>query len=200
MKQFILPPVFLLVMCLPAEAQTGSVWSGWLGAIGAILSALIAAFIGSYRGSMHAVRSYREQKAFDNQLDWYIRMLRSVRALNERIQSAFIWKDEGRDDPHWWSLVQIAHEEFERTAWEASLYGSKTARAAVDECFRKVRATQQASWTFDPYGMKTLPWSEESDLDAALKTAYKAMRDLPPDLDTSVRPIITEARKHLGLE
>ncbi|MBB3020675.1 putative membrane protein [Microvirga lupini] len=191
MKRLVMPTLYLSTICSPAVAEDGTIWAGWLGAIGAVVSALIAAYVGSKSGAMHAVQGYKTQKAFDNQLDWYIRMLRSVRSLNERIRGALVWEAEGRGDPHWWSQVQIAHEEFERTAWEAPLFGTDKANAATKKCLAAVEAAAKVSEIFDPYHMK----KEGRDPNIA----FEAARALPPVLEECVKPIISEARIHLGI-
>src|SRR5437868_1639690 len=93
-----------------------------------ILSALIAAFFGSWAGAQMALTRFKKERAFEKQLAWYEQMIKALHHLSERIEIASTFQDE-KSTPHErlfdvWQQVQDAHIDLEAVIHEATLYGS----------------------------------------------------------------------------
>src|SRR5437667_9292797 len=85
-----------------------------------VFAALIAAFLGSWAGALAALLRFKRERAFDRQLDWYERMIRSLYHMALRIDIATTFKDDpttsGELLTEVWEKVQVAHIELEKLA------------------------------------------------------------------------------------
>ena len=54
-----------------------------------VFAALIAAFLGSWAGALAALLRFKRERAFDRQLGWYERMIRSLYHMGKSAGSAY---------------------------------------------------------------------------------------------------------------
>lgn len=157
--------------------------------IATILGALVTAFLGSWAGAATALSRFRRERAFDRQLDWYERMVRSLYSLGEAIEVAMTFEKEGRRINHFWVEAQKKHLELDRFAREALLYGSRTAITAAEKARNLTQDAANATAAFDP---DAIPQDQHVQ-------AFTLLRQLPAQLYEAAQPIIKEARHHLRL-
>lgn len=126
----------------------------WVGAVGTVIAALIAAFSGSAVGALIAAKSFYKQRSFDRQLDWYERTIRSLYGLSEAIDIAMTFENKGRGTDGNWHHVQGAQLTAERCLFEAELYASKTAISHAKEVGELVKSIANRSNIFEPRTME----------------------------------------------
>jgi hypothetical protein len=115
-----------------------------------VVAALIAAFLGSIIGAYAALLRFRQERAFDRQLEWYEKSIRSFHNMAEKIEIACTFQREPRTDASHlervWRDVQAAHLAIDRLALEALLYGSGDAEKltrSVADAVQKVATKQR---------------------------------------------------------
>lgn len=159
-----------------------------------ILAALIAAFLGSWFGTAQALSRVRRERAFDRQLDWYERFIRSLYELAQKIEVALTFQRDTTSSPehlaNLWRQVQSAHLTLDRLAMEAPLYGNPTATRSAQSLQSAAQAVANKSEGFAPLTMS------EIDRHAALQDV-EALSQLLYD---GSRPLIDAARAHLGIK
>jgi len=154
-------------------------------------SALVAAFFGSWFGVLTAMTRFKKERAFDRQLDWYERMVRSLFFMAQRIDIATTFLEDPAEDPavlpEVWERVQTAHLKVEEFANEAPLYASADAskwsadiRDAVQDVANKTKAFDGASRTLT-------------------KKQIDLIERLSEKLVEAANPLAMEARRHLGI-
>jgi hypothetical protein len=156
-----------------------------------ILSALIAAFLGSWVGAQMALTRFKKERAFEKQLAWYEQMIRALHFLAERIEIASTFQDE-EGTAHErlvdvWQQVQGAHVDLEAAINEAVLYGSVEAAKRCARIAKKVQDVADETEAFDlanhPEVVSKLPLIDK----------------LPSELLQTAKPLAQEARRHLGI-
>ena len=163
----------------------------------AILIAVITAvfgFLGSWLGASFALQSFKRQRAFDKQLDWYERAAQAIFRLAEAIQVADTYQDEKGTPPtvlkKRWQDVQSAHLQILRVAHDARLFASKNAVAQMNRIVKRVQKVADLTEAFDPPKIKG---DEKEDL---LWKIY----NLSDSLEESAPPLLAEGRAHLGID
>jgi hypothetical protein len=153
-----------------------------------------AGFVGSWIGAKLALGGFKQQRAFDKQLDWYERTDKAMHDLIQAIEIAGTFqKEHGTPADRLnraWISVQRAHLRLGLVAEQGPLFGS---RAAADQVARVDKLVQDAaneSEAFDPPKIKARGKQE------VLKLVY----DLPEKLRRARKPLTAEARRHLGLD
>ncbi len=155
-----------------------------------IAAALIAAFLGSWFGSLASSAQFRRERAFDRQVNWYERVIRALHDMAQKIEIAITFQAEGGGDlPALWSAVQQAHLVIDTLAQEAPLYGSSTAARAAEKIAGVVQDVADKTEAFEP---QVIP-------DAAKNEALERIGELPERLRKAARPLAKEARRHLGI-
>jgi hypothetical protein len=158
-----------------------------------IISGLFG-FVGAWIGAQLALNSFRKQRAFDKQLDWYERAARAIYGLAEKIEIACTHEDppespiEHRKEA--WIRVQSAHLVLGRMANESHLFGSSTAISRIEAVDKRVQKIAEETEAFDPHA---LPPSR-------FKKAVQDISELSVYLTKSARPLLAEGRTHLGIE
>lgn len=157
-----------------------------------ILSALIAAFLGSWVGAQMALTRFKKERAFEKQLAWYEQMIRALHHLAERIEIASTFQDEKGVAPTLlfdvWQEVQGAHIDLEVAINEAILFGSVEAARRCARISKAVQSVAEETEAFDlarhPEVVAKLPLIDE----------------LPDKLRGAAKPLAEEARRHLGIK
>lgn len=100
--------------------------------VGAILPALIAAFLGSWIGALTALSRFKKERAFDRRLQWYERMnLCLLDAARELAIAATMERgikdgtDSTDDALVAWQRVQLKHLEVNHLTAQGALYAEK---------------------------------------------------------------------------
>jgi hypothetical protein len=150
---------------------------------------LVTAFIGSWFGALAALARFRKERAFDRQLDWYERTIRSIYALSEAVSTAMLFEDEqpGTFD---WGNVHQAHLGTLRAINEAELYGSELAKRHSYQVLGLIQRASADSNYYEPRSMMD---------EAARESAYARLRGLPLEIMEIARPLAAEARVHMGI-
>lgn len=161
--------------------------------VATVIAALIAAFLGSIMGAYAALLRFRQEKAFDRQLEWYEKTIRSFHSMAERIEIACTFQREASTEhdqlQRVWRDVQAAHLALDRLALEALLYGSSHA----EKLTRSVaEAVQQAANQSDAFDLSATSGQQRTK-------AFAAIEALTGTLYESAKPLALEARRHLGL-
>jgi hypothetical protein len=149
----------------------------------------ITAFIGSWFGALAALARFRKERAFDRQLDWYERTIRSIHALSEAVSTAMLFQDEqpGTFD---WGNVHQSHLGTLRAINEAELYGSELAKKYAYDALDLIQSASALSNYYEPRAIID---------DAAREAAYAQLRGLPSAVMNIARPLAVEARVHMGI-
>jgi hypothetical protein len=113
-----------------------------------------AGFLGSWVGAQLALLSFKRQRAFDKQLDWYERADKSLQELIEKIEIALTFQDEkgtpAADLRGNWSAVQGAHLQIDRIASQAALFASPGATKQISSAATLVQTVANKTEAFDP--------------------------------------------------
>jgi hypothetical protein len=127
-------------------------------------------------------------------LDWYERAIAALHDFAEAIEIASTFQQEpgtSREDlSNFWTNVQSAHLEIDRVSQEAPLYGSSAAVEQISKISKSVQKVADLSEAFD------LTRIQRKKKDEILLRIYA----LPEELVHARRPLIAEARRHLGLD
>jgi len=156
------------------------------------LAALIASLIGAWVGANFALSRFKKERAFDRQLDWYERVIRSLHDLAQKIEIAVTFQREATEPQSvmgCWRNVQHCHLVLDSIAVEADLYGSSNAAKMTSQIVADVQELANATEAFDPSS-----WEED-----AAEDLLNLVEDLPDKLRTAAKPLADEARRHLGL-
>jgi hypothetical protein len=141
-----------------------------------------------------ALTSFKLERAFDKRLDWYERTDKAVLNLIEKIEIATTFQEEkGTSDQQLkraWNRVQGAHLELGRVAGQGPLYGSRSAARQIARIEKLVQDVADKSEAFDP------PKILVGEKRRALESIYS----LPDKLGQARKPLMAEARRHLGLD
>jgi hypothetical protein len=150
-------------------------------------------FAGSWFGAQLAFRSFKRERAFDKQLDWYCRAGASLRYFAQQIEIATTFEDEKGTSQELleklWRKVQRAHLEFDLLADEAGFFGSSAAVSLMERIREVAQNVANDTGAFDPPGM------HGKQREAALEK----IGDLPDKLREAHAPLVGEARRHLGI-
>lgn len=157
------------------------------------IAALGASLIGSWFGANLALLRFKKERAFDRQLDWYERSIRSLHDMAQKIEIAVTFQREPKT-PHeqltrCWRDVQHCHLVLDTVAVEADLYGSTNAAQMTSKIAAKVQDVANATEAFDPES-----WKQDETEDV-----LNLIEQLPKRLTTAAKPLAHEARRHLGL-
>src|SRR6266513_2432785 len=119
-----------------------------------VIAALIAAFLGSWIGAIAALTRFKRERAFDRQLDWYEKTIRTLYEMALRIDIATTFKDDPKTPPELlaevWQKVQRMHIDLERLASEAPLYASKEAAKRSVRISDDMQQVADQTEAFDP--------------------------------------------------
>jgi hypothetical protein len=186
---FIVAPLFVTTSAFAAGDDKAST--------SPILVAIITAvfgFLGSWLGASLALQSFKRQRAFDKQLDWYERAAQAIFRLAETIQVADTFQDE-KGTPSTqlkkrWQDVQSAHLQILRVAHEARLFASKNAVAQMNRIAKRVQKVADLTEAFDP------PKIKGDEREGLLWKIY----NLADFLEESAPPLLAEGRGHLGID
>jgi hypothetical protein len=155
----------------------------------------VAGFLGSLFGAQIALLNFKSQRAFDKQLDWYERADKALHDMIESIEIAITFQEEENTPAEQlnraWVSVQRAHLHIDRIAEQAPLFASSTAAAQASSVAALVQSVADDSEAFDPLQIKP-PKRRAEVLDL--------INDLPDQLRNARKPLIAEARRHLGFE
>jgi hypothetical protein len=168
-----------------------------LDAVPVYAAALTAAagFIGSWVGARLALSSFKQQRAFDKQLDWYERADESLQEVIEKIEVALTFQEQkGTPAAHLkgnWGAVQSAHLRIDRIASQAALFASPDASEQISSAAMLVQEVADKTEAFDPLDIK-----EGKKRDEALEL----IGSLPDQLREMQKQLIIEARRHLGFD
>jgi hypothetical protein len=149
-----------------------------------------AGFIGSWFGAQLALSGFKQQRAFDKQLDWYERADKSLQEMIEKIEIVLTFQEEGRSSEGNWSAVQGAQLQIDRIASQAALFASSDANRQISSAAAAVQRVADETAAFDPPRIK----KEKRD------EALELIGDLPDELRKMQKPLIIEARRHLGFD
>jgi len=185
--------VFLVATNALAEGtQQNSTVSPYLTVYVAIVTALFG-FVGSWLGAQVALLSFKRQRAFDKQLDWYERAARAIYSLAEKIQIAGTSEDNAATPSaleKQWRDVQHAHLVVDRISQEAKLYASNTAVVQIDQIAKKVQKLADETEAFDPPLIKA----------SLRKEMIEKIYQLSLYLEKAAPPLLSEGRLHLGID
>ena len=152
------PLLMLSIFKIPYEGRSAMAASPSYIPLYAALATGVLGFVGSWLGAQIGLSSFRRQRAFDKQLDWYERAIRAINELAEAIEIADTFQNEKSTNRETlaglWSGVQSAHLRIGRIEQEAALFASPK---AVQEIFRInefVQDTADRSEAFDPPKIK----------------------------------------------
>jgi hypothetical protein len=161
--------------------------------IGALIAA-IAGFLGAWFGVQLALSRFKKERAFDRQIDWYERVIRSLHDMAQKIDIAATFQREPKTPPQHlikcWRDVQRCHLLLEAVVVEAELYGSSAAAKIAADVFTEVQDVADATEAFDPNSWK------KADREAMLSM----IEELPDKLRTTSKPLAEEFRTHMGLD
>jgi hypothetical protein len=189
----------LLFIVAPILATTNAFAAGDdKASTGPILVAVVTAvfgFLGSWLGASFALQSFKRQRAFDKQLDWYERAAQAIFRLAETIQVADTYQDEKGTPPTQlkkrWQEVQSAHLQILRVAHDARLFASKNAVAQMNRIVKHVQKVADLTEAFDPPKIK-----DDENREDLLWKIY----NLSEFLENSAPPLLAEGRAHLGID
>jgi hypothetical protein len=159
----------------------------------AVLPGLLG-FVGSWIGAQIAMSSFKRQRAFDKQLDWYERAAHSLRDLAQKIEIAVTFQEEQGTSPEHlgrvWRDVQNAHLELDRLAHEAGFYGSTAAMSLITGISEAVQEVADQTAAFD---VGELRGKKKQD-------ALALITGLPERLIETHGPLVAEGRRQLRLD
>jgi hypothetical protein len=163
-----------------------------------ILIATITAafgFLGSWLGANFALDSFKRQRAFDKQLDWYERAGRSIFGLAEKLQIAVTHHSGSDTDAQLLkeSLKDVHREHLKigRVAQESRLFASVQATTQMDQITERVQKIANETEVFD------VPAVED---EKSRERHLKKMTALADFLEQSALPLLAEGRNHLGID
>jgi hypothetical protein len=155
----------------------------------------VAGFIGSWIGAQLALSSFKRQRAFDKQLDWYGRADKCLQKLTEKIEIALTFQEQkgtpDADLKRHWSAVQGAQLKLDRTASRAALFASPLAASTISSAAELVQRVADKTEVFDPPCIEDRTKKEE---------ALELIGTLPDKLRKLQKPLIVEAKHHLGFD
>jgi hypothetical protein len=155
----------------------------------------VAGFIGSWVGAQLALSSFKQQRAFDKQLDWYERADKSLQEMIEKIEIALTFQEEqgipAADLKGNWIAVQGAHLRIDRIASQAPLFASPVATKQISSAAALVQMVADKTEAFDPPSIKEGKKRVE---------ALELIDTLPDKLRKMQKPLTIEARRHLGFD
>jgi hypothetical protein len=151
--------------------------------------------IGSWVGAHLALSGFKQQRAFDKQLEWYEQANKSLQEMIEKIDIALTFqREKGTPEANLkgnWSAVQGAHLEVDRIASRAALFASPDAARQISSAAVLVQNVANETEAFDPPSIKDSKKREE---------AIKRIEPLPEKLTKMQKQLIIEARRHLGFD
>jgi TPR repeat protein len=154
-----------------------------------------AGFIGSWIGAQLALSSFKRQRAFDKQLDWYERADRYLQEMIEKIDIALTFQEQpgipAADLKGHWAAVQGAHLKIDRIGSQGAFFASAVAAEQISSAADLVQKVADKTEAFDPPFIK-----DGKNRDEALKL----IATLPNKLRKMEKPLIVEARRHLGFD
>jgi hypothetical protein len=126
-------PTFLIAILVLLTTNAFAGEDGKSSTVSILVVAItgVFGFLGSWLGANLALQSFKRQRAFDKQLDWYERAARAIFLLAEKIQIA----DTFQSDPdtqagelkRLWEDVQGAHLKLSWVSYDSRLFASRKA-------------------------------------------------------------------------
>jgi hypothetical protein len=149
-------------------------------------------FIGSWMGAQIALLSFKRQRAFDKQLDWYERAAGAIHSMRDKIQIAYTFEKE-KTEPDTlkglWQSVQGAHVDLDRLALESALYADDKTITLMTAIAEKVQQVANKTEAFDPPRIK-------SDKNKLLEEIF----NLSTYLQDESKPLLQQGRIHLEID
>ena len=185
----------LVAFATVAEAQTPQTNSNappYLTAYVAVLTGLLG-FLGSWIGAQIALQSFKRQRAFDKQLDWYERAASAIHSLADYIQVAWTSEENKATAKKLaadWKNVASAHRVLDKIFAESRLYASETAVREITTITRRVQEIANKTAVFDP---KTFEPDTRDEL-------LGEIDELSNFLEDSLPSLVEEGRIHLGID
>jgi hypothetical protein len=164
----------------------------YLAPAATVAASLVSAFIGSWFGARAAAARFKQERAFERQLNWYETMIEALHDMAQKIEIARTFIEEPGTEARLldkvWRDVQEAQLNVERIGNKAALYASakavKITRKVVAEMEDIANQTEAFSWQ-------------------AIKDRGPAKVDLVEGLvgklTRAAKPLSEEARNHLGV-
>jgi hypothetical protein len=157
-----------------------------------VLAALIGALLGSLVVAWAAWLRFRQERAFDRQLQWYEAIVRAVYVFTQKLEVALTHHAEESNPAlihESWREAQKAQLALERVCFEAPLFGSERAISIVGKIARTVHSVSDATNGIDPPSLEA----------KARQEAIQLIETLPEKLRQTAEPLALEARSHLSL-
>lgn len=161
--------------------------------VATITASFIAATLGSWLAARAALGRFRHERAFDQQTQWYVRMVRALHDMATHIEVAITFQRESGTPSErlekCWGRVRMGQLELDSAVTESSLYGTEAVRTTCRAVSAAVQAVAERTEVF------TLSDVTED----VARRRLKLIEPLTAELHAAAEEIATHGRRHLGL-
>jgi hypothetical protein len=156
-----------------------------------IIAALIAAFLGSWVGSLTALARFKKERAFDKRLQWYERMIDILLDTARELGIARTFQrglkngtDTEEDVRAAWRRVQLMHLEVNRCTAEGVLFARRESYGFLWKTTTNFQELADKAYNFD--NLSEVNMDEVNDIKHRLRQAANVLAE--------------DIRKQIGLD